>query len=611
MQRPDYISSLLYNSLCHDLGLTCCLKSSRFDPFPYGLPLYSEFLGVRDYARRALLCSVFKKSEIESAPDAEAQTKEAFLEANRFCGLQTLDQFRKLECSPAVGYSIATAREILYQWFSQKEGSIDPAITMAGIEMSARFGPGASVKHGSRPTTLYFKCGDAPMSAGSEFVRSWYESSVSRIPLCEAAEMARKARHGDILVHNCGNATFVPKSYSKRRLVVTEPSLNTYFQLGLGKEMERVLRKHTGISFDTQPGLNAELARLGSLNGSYATMDLTQCSDYISRALVEFIFPPTIVRWVNILRTKSTCFGPTEVVDLNMVSTMGNGFTFPLQTILLVACVLGVYDTLGIRTYDGENRTYGVFGDDIVVKEEAYHLLSKVLQSLGLKVNQDKSYFSGSFRESCGADYYLGTNVRGVYLKRYSSDQDLFSCFNRLSLWSATHDIKIDRTLSAILSLIEGPKPMVPPDESVTAGIIIPEFPFRDSDGSFEYYPYRPIPHSLNFEPWELWETSDPLQAAVLSSKKKFSRWLSDLNRYCGGSLNEPAVLKVLLAGGLRRSKMFIRSDNIKYRQIVAKSPRWGYSPLEAFPLRGTPVFERLDLTVKHALGIQSQIDLE
>lgn len=603
MHNASDVSALLFSRLCHDLDLIDCLESNRFDPFPNGLPAESE-LDTTGYAKRALLCSVFKKSEVESAPDAEDLTMASFIEANNFCKTQTVEAFRNWDGQPSIGYSIATARQLLYQWFSSKRTVEEAAITMTDIESSARFGPGASVGMKGKPTTLYFKCGDAPMTAGSDFVRSWYESSVAQNPLCEAAEMARKARQGAILVQSNGNLAFVPKSYSARRIVITEASLNTYFQLGLGEEMQRVLREHTGISFSTQPDLNVELARQGSIDGTYATMDLKQCSDYISRALVEFMFPPVIVRWFNKLRTNCVTTANGEQIELFMCSTMGNGFTFPLQTILLVACVLGVYDTLGIPVATQNGRNYGVFGDDIVVTADAYHLLSSVLQALGLRVNQAKSFNEGSFRESCGADFLNGTNVRGVYLKRYQTDTDLLSCFNRLILWSTTHGIVLTSTLAVILSLIEGPIPMVPPDEPVTAGIIMPFPPFNAGrEGLWEYYPYRPLPNSITFEPWEQWDMSGRPDDSKARSKK-LRRWIGDLRRYCDGSINEPAALKVLLAGGIRRFKMFIRNtDKLKYRQIVVKTPRWGYTPLEAFPKNGSGDAALLDSLISDAFA--------
>jgi hypothetical protein len=478
-----------------------------------------------------------------------------------------------------------------------------PTITMSSIEAAARFGPGSSVGLSGKPPALYFKVGGAKLTAGSEFVRSWYEASVSNNPLCEAAEMARKAAYGEIEVVDCGNMTFVPKSYSRRRIVVTEPTVNTYFQLGLGSELERVLRAKTGIDFSCQPAQNSELARQGSIYGTYATMDLKQCSDYISMALIEYMFPPTLFRWINLLRTDRVRYSVSnnQIVDgrvesetyrgklaVHSFATMGNGFCFPIQTMLLSALVLGVYDTLGIRP----EANWGVFGDDIVVATEAYALLAQTLQELGLVVNLNKSFSSGKFRESCGTDWFSGVNVRGVYLKRYSSDQDLFASFNLLNMWSSRTGISLKETLKTILSFVEGTIPIVPPDEGLSSGIHSPEPLTRQTaDGVssldfWEYYPYIPAPATLSFEPWEMYfEFGEPVfEKGRGERKKQFKRWLSALQSYCGGFLNEPAALKVLLAGGLRRSKLTFRSERgVKYRQIVRRTPRWGYTELDEY----------------------------
>jgi hypothetical protein len=557
-------------------------------------------LSTDEFVRASLLCSSFKKSEIESAETAECETFEAFLAANRFCGCQSLQAFRDWDGSPSVGYSIATAREFLFSWFEQQSLD-DPAITMARIECAARFGPGRSVGLGDKPSLLYFKVGDSAQTAGSEFIRSWYESSVLYNPVCEAAEMARQARHGRAEVQMSGNLSFVPKSYQKRRIVVTEPSLSTYFQLGLGECMEDVLRRNTGIDLSTQSVKNAELARIGSIDGSYATMDLTQCSDYISLALVEYMFPPSLVRWIKILRTGSVRLPDKSVLALDMVSTMGNGFTFPLQTVLLTSLVLGVYDTLGIKS------EFGVFGDDIAIDQAAYDLLVRVLTELGLKVNLAKSFNAGPFRESCGHDYYYGHECRGVYLKRYASDQDLFSCFNRLSLWSAQHQIPLQRTLTTILSILTEDIPLIPPDESVDAGIIVPN-PIWDADenGCWSYHAFARTLSSLCIEPWDLIEIGCLFHDGRRGNRemRKLKRWIGDLQRFCGGDLNSPALLKSILAGGLRRGRFAFReSENPKFRRVERSTPRWGYSPDGNFPLVGSICFETLDQMVRCAIA--------
>jgi hypothetical protein len=56
-----------------------------------------------------------------------------------------------------------------------------------------------------------------------------------------------------------------------------------------------------------------------------------------------------------------------------------------------------------------------VFGDDIIIPERSYSLVSKALSDLGLKINKDKSYVGGNFYESCGVDAYKGVDVTPTY----------------------------------------------------------------------------------------------------------------------------------------------------------------------------------------------------
>lgn len=607
MDCTSVASTVLFEHLCVDLDLYPEPTGSRFDPFPSGIPCESE-LSVRDFARYALLCSVFKKSEVEEAPSALFDTLASFLEANKACEGIDAGTLSAYDGNPAVGLVLNEARHRLYNAFHVNG---EPVATMGSIESHARFGPGRSVGLGAKPSLLYFKVGDSVQTAGSDFVRSWYELSVRHNPLCEAAEMARQARWGRAQHTAYGNLTFVPKSFKKKRIVITEPSLDTYFQLGLGRIFETVLDRVFDINFSTQPTLNSELARRGSVDGEYATADLTQCSDYISLGLVEFLFPPSVVRWIKILRTPIVRINSNTVqhcpeaaeyagkeVALNMCSTMGNGFTFPLQTLILSSIVQSCLDILGVK------GKWGVFGDDIVVPTLAYPLMCEVLHVCGLKVNLEKSYACGFFRESCGTDYFKGVDVRGVYLKDYSTDQDLASAFNRLALWSAIHDIPLTGTLRVLVEVMERVPPVVPPDEAVTAGIRIP-MPSCDPDmeGLWRYEAWRPKPSVFTTEPWFSYEIGCSLDG----KPKKFIQWVNDLNRLCNGSYNEPALLKVMLAGGIRRYSMVFRSNSKpKYRLQRAVTPRWGFSTEDNFPIEGdVDVFLRLQLIVEEAIAVR------
>jgi hypothetical protein len=61
-----------------------------------------------------------------------------------------------------------------------------------------------------------------------------------------------------------------------------------------------------------------------------------------------------------------------------------------------------------IRRLIGE---VAVYGDDIVVPADSRELLFEALDFLDFKVNADKTYWNGNFRESCGVDSFRGVNV--------------------------------------------------------------------------------------------------------------------------------------------------------------------------------------------------------
>jgi hypothetical protein len=139
---------------------------------------------------------------------------------------------------------------------------------------------------------------------------------------------------------------------------------------------------------------------------------------------------------------------------------MGNGFTFPLQTVWYLAAVTAVYRISGrnpeTRICDPVTalpiREIGVFGDDIILASDLAPVLISFLEEVGFVVNVEKSHYSrdGLFRESCGADWYRGNFVRGTYFKSFNTDADRVISFNQILLWSLEHSIPMKRTLSAL-----------------------------------------------------------------------------------------------------------------------------------------------------------------
>lgn len=67
-------------------------------------------------------------------------------------------------------------------------------------------------------------------------------------------------------------------------------------------------------------------------------------------------------------------------------------------------------------------RKVRVFGDDIIVPTNALPKLLEILSFTQLKVNLNKTFSKGKFRESCGLDAYDGVDVTPARVKRFSSN---------------------------------------------------------------------------------------------------------------------------------------------------------------------------------------------
>lgn len=208
--------------------------------------------------------------------------------------------------------------------------------------------------------------------------------------------------------------SFVPKTAKTHRSIAVEPLLNSFIQKGTDVVLRDLLRAH---GYDlTDQTKNANLARTGSIDGSFATIDLSAASDSVCIALCKYMLPPAWFDFLNRIRSSNYRIGEKETPYEKFVS-MGNGFCFPLETLLFAAATrASLYSSQSVC------KEHAVYGDDIVVPTPSVKKLQKILNYCGFSVNPDKSFTSGPFRESCGADWYLGQDVRPVYLDYHLSD---------------------------------------------------------------------------------------------------------------------------------------------------------------------------------------------
>ncbi|DAD49859.1 RNA-directed RNA polymerase [ssRNA phage AVE017] len=225
-----------------------------------------------------------------------------------------------------------------------------------------------------------------------------------------------------------GNGLFtVPKNNEIDRAACKEPDVNMYLQKGAGAFIRRRLRT-VGIDLNDQ-SLNQELARLGSIDGSLATLDMSSASDSISTYLVLQLLPQDMFDYLDLIRSKFSLVDG-KIRRWNLFSTMGNGFTFELESLIFWALSKAVVTHLGLT------GNIGIYGDDIIVPVDAAPLLLEVLRVVGFIPNKDKSFYSGYFRESCGAFYYKGVDVKPFYIKRPIDDlPSLMLILNRIRGW--------------------------------------------------------------------------------------------------------------------------------------------------------------------------------
>jgi hypothetical protein len=217
----------------------------------------------------------------------------------------------------------------------------------------------------------------------------------------------------------------VDKNAKTDRVIAIEPGINLWFQKGIGSMMKKRLKRH-GVDL-TDQSVNQERSRIASKFNHLATVDFSMASDTIAFALVEEVLPSD---WFHLLRSFRT---PSARVDGKHVhfakfSSMGNGFTFELESLLFYTMAIACCESLGI---DAAGTT--VFGDDVVLPSSAYDLFCAVSADLGFKVNTSKSYDKGAYRESCGSHYWYGYSIKPIFHKEsFDGQQSVIKAANLL-----------------------------------------------------------------------------------------------------------------------------------------------------------------------------------
>lgn len=436
------------------ISRVCAIKGGRLCEELYNLFIQGDYLGVMnfhiDYSdpslnstdvlyARQIMGLVEKQDFLDIGVDKEQVALDKFIASERNCR-EVNRRFRTREL-PGMG-SVDAVLYCAQRKISRILGDVPPL-----SDLSFSFGPGVntSVKMTEANPRIKLsaslKCSTNLVSLIGELLAEfpiWGELGVERANSYLAAGIHYfgpdllipvDTAHSHVSLSK-GKLVFVPKNAKSHRSIIVEPILNGLFQKGVGKYIkDRLALAGLNLSRSGAQEKNQHLARVGSLDGSLATLDLSSASDCISYGLVLELLPLPWFEFLEAGRTGEVFYtdkkGNRLDFELQKFSSMGNAYTFELESLIFWSLSLAVCEVLGLSS---ENvRSYG---DDIIVPVSATSLLIEVLTFCGFSLNKSKSYWSGPFRESCGADFLNGLDIRPFYLKNQINEQTLYIMHN-------------------------------------------------------------------------------------------------------------------------------------------------------------------------------------
>lgn len=220
----------------------------------------------------------------------------------------------------------------------------------------------------------------------------------------------------------------VPKTLKTPRIIAIEPVSMMYVQQGIWELFRTSIEGHDTLSklvgFSDQIP-NQEMARIGSISGRTATLDLSEASDRVSNQLVRKMLAntPWVFQAVDACRSRKADVPGHGVIRLAKFASMGSALCFPFEAmVFLTLVIMGIERELGSPLSQSDLKGLAgyvrIYGDDIIVPVEYVHSVVEVLQTFGLVVNSSKSFWTGKFRESCGKEYYDGNDISIVKVRR-------------------------------------------------------------------------------------------------------------------------------------------------------------------------------------------------
>jgi hypothetical protein len=211
---------------------------------------------------------------------------------------------------------------------------------------------------------------------------------------------------------------FVPKTFSRARGICIEQLETQFLQQGIKNALYDRIESHPEtrgkVNFTDQK-INGDLARLGSRDGSLATIDMSSASDRISRKLVSYLFADNQPLLDAMLALSTNTIELPDTINFIVdypsakYAPMGSALCFPVMALVHYALIKAII-VLSCLPHSKSRQVY-VYGDDIIVPAECAQAIYDWLPRFGMKLNEEKSFVRSRFRESCGTHAYNGVEI--------------------------------------------------------------------------------------------------------------------------------------------------------------------------------------------------------
>lgn len=218
----------------------------------------------------------------------------------------------------------------------------------------------------------------------------------------------------------------VNKTLKAPRTIAIEPTVMQMAQQSLKdflvKAIERGSLTAGHVNFRDQ-SVNQRLALESSKTRKYATLDMKDASDRVTKKAIWLLLSVNPHFRDLVFSTRSSkAYVLGESISLNKFASMGSALCFPMMAMYFYTLVI-----IGVLKHKGLQPSYEniksckkgvyIYGDDIIVPIDVVDSVITTLTNFGNVVSLHKSFWLGSFRESCGVDAYDGCDITPVYMR--------------------------------------------------------------------------------------------------------------------------------------------------------------------------------------------------